>query len=176
MDAVDKDSMSATWRVACWGKAAVLACLLNEGGADFALPDKSGRRPLDVARDLDRHDCVALLLEAERGYTLWKARCLREEVLLLYGGTSAGGEESAVAGRRRALPAFCAKDRTALPTVELQLALAPGSDSESDDGSDSDSDEGNEESDEAWAKCVAVTGAVMEELPLDVFKELSLYL
>lgn len=139
--------------MACWGKANVLRLLLTEGGADFALPDKGGRKPIDVARGLDRHECVTLLLEAERGYTLWKARRLKEEALL------------------RREPKWWGEGRARAPEVEvLALAAAALTAEEASDGPDQDEEQ------RASDQCVAVTHAVLEELPLDVFQELSEYL
>lgn len=145
----------------------MLALLITEGGADFGLPDKTGRLPIDVARDLDRHQCVGMLLEAERGYALWKARRLKEAALLSVGG---GGKW-----------AWWGEGRRALPRVEVLAAVEEEEEGggEGDEEEEEGQEEENEEEEErraAWARCVAVANLVVEELPLDVFQELSGYL
>jgi uncharacterized protein len=61
IDARDGDGRTAIWWACYWNRDAGVALLLLEAGADMSIASRWGMTPLDVARELGYHDCVAVL-------------------------------------------------------------------------------------------------------------------
>lgn len=69
VDANERDvlGLSALHNCCATGYAGTAHVLVSEGGADPRLRDKQGRTPLDLAREKDNADCIALLEVGGRG-------------------------------------------------------------------------------------------------------------
>jgi len=82
VDSRDDQGCTPLWQAARNGRIQSLRLLLA-AGADPSIPGEQGWQAIDVAREKDRTECIALLEGEERAYVLSKARRLwRQEHLL----------------------------------------------------------------------------------------------
>jgi hypothetical protein len=82
VDSRDDQGCTPLWQAARNGRIQSLRLLLA-AGADPSIPGEQGWQAIDVAREKDRTECIALLEGEERAYVLSKARRLwRQDHLL----------------------------------------------------------------------------------------------